>query len=130
MGFLDIFKTKKKADNIQWTLRVAEDEMPIEPETFEININIFLQDLERGDIEFIVLSPSEVVNGITFLQVASNNNDYMHVEAGLNEKNSQGRPRILYHDDVSVGECLDMFIAFYRQGKVDTVGWKELGWKT
>lgn len=79
-----------------------------------------------GDIEFIVMSPSEVVNGIAFLQVASNNNGYMHVEAGLDEKNSQGWPRILYRDDISVGECLDMFIAFYRQGKVDTTGWKDL----
>ena len=126
MGLLDIFKTKKKAGNIQWTLRVAEDEIPVEPETFETNLDNFLQDLEMGDIEFIVLAPSEVVNGITFLQVASNSNGYMHVEAGLNEKNLQGRPRILYQDDVGVGECLDMLIGFYRQGRVDTVGWKDL----
>lgn len=116
MGLLNIFKAKKKACNIQWTLRVAEDDTLVEPETFEINLDNFLQDLEMGYIEFIVLAPSEVVNGITFLQVASNNNGYMHVEAGLNEKNSQGRPRILYHDDVSIGECLDMLSAFYRQG--------------
>ena len=71
MGLFDILKSNKKAADIQWTLRVAEDEMPVEPETFEINLDSFLQDLEMGDIEFIVLAPSEVVNGITFLQVAS-----------------------------------------------------------
>ena len=126
MGIFDVFKSNNKADDIQWTLRVAEDEMPVESETFEINLDNFFQDLEMGDIEFIVLAPSETINGITFLQVASNGNGYMHVEAGLNEKNSQGRPRILYRDDVSVGECLDMFVAFYREGKVDTVGWEDL----
>lgn len=126
MGLFDIFKTNNKADDIHWTLRVAEDEMLVEPETFEINLDNFLQDLEMGDIEFIVLAPSEVVNDITFLQVASNGYGYMHVEAGLDEKNSQGWPRILYRDDISVGECLDMFIAFYRQGKVDTTGWEDL----
>lgn len=126
MGLFDILKSNKNVDDIQWTLRVAKDEMPVEPETFEINLDNFLQDLEMGDIEFIVLAPSEVVNGITFLQVASNNNGYMHVEAGLNQKNAQGRPRILYHDDVSVGESLDMLIAFYRQGRVDISGWEDL----
>ena len=85
MGLFDILKSNKKAADIQWTLRVAEDEMPVEPETFEINLDSFLQDLEMGDIEFIVLAPSEVVNGITFLQVASSGYGYMHVEAGLNE---------------------------------------------
>ena len=24
------------------------------------------------------------------------------------------------------GECLDMFIAFYRQGRVDISGWEDL----
>ena len=126
MGLFDILKSNKKADDIQWTFRVAEDEMPVEPETVEINLDNFLQDLEMGDIEFIVLAPSEAVNGITFLQVASNGYGYMHVEAGLNEKNSEGFPRILYKDDISVGECLDMFIAFYRQGRVDISGWEDL----
>lgn len=126
MGLFDVLKSNNKADNIQWTFRVAEDELPVESESFEVNLNNFFQDLEMGDIEFIVMAPSEVVNGIAFLQVASNNNGYMHVEAGLDEKNSQGRPRILYRDDISVGECFDMFIAFYRQGNVDTTGWEDL----
>ena len=29
-------------------------------------------------------------------------------------------------DDISVGECLDMFIAFYRKGRVDISGWEDL----
>lgn len=126
MGFFDCLNSNNKEGNIQWTLRVAEDEMPVESETFEINLDNFLQDLEMGDIEFIVLAPSETVNGITFLQVASNDNGYMHVEAGLDEKNSQGWPRILYRDDISIGECLDMFIEFYREGRVDTTDWEDL----
>ena len=125
MGLFD-FIANKNSDSMEWTLRVADDDIPVEEETFEINLDNFFEDLEMGDIEFIVLSPSKTVNGINFLQVVSNNDGYMHVEAGLNEKNSQGRPKILYIDDVTVGECLDMFIDFYRQGRVDITGWKEL----
>ena len=125
MGLFD-FIANKNSDSMEWTLRVADDDIPVEEETFEINLDNFFKDLEMGDIEFIVLSPSKTVNGINFLQVVSNNDGYMHVEAGLNEKNSQGRPKILYIDDVTVGECLDMFIDFYRQGRVDITGWKEL----
>ncbi len=125
MGLFD-FIANKNSDSMEWTLRVADDDIPVEEETFEINLDNFFKDLEMGDIEFIVLSPSKTVNGINFLQVVSNNDGYMHVEAGLNEKNSQGRPKILYIDDVTDGECLDMFIDFYRQGRVDITGWKEL----
>lgn len=126
MSIFNIF-TKDKPSNIQWTIRVAEDEILIDnPDTFPINLDNYLTDLEMNDIEFIVLAPSQTLNNLTFLQVANNNDGYMHVEAGLDEKNSMGRPKILYKDNITTGECYDMFWAFYKTGKIDVSGWKEL----
>ena len=70
---LDYAKTIAEKENCYKMMLLTGSK---KPETFEINLDNFLQELEMGDIEFIVLAPSEVVNGITFLQVASNGYGY------------------------------------------------------
>ena len=65
MSIFNIF-TKDKPSNIQWTIRVAEDEFLIDnPDTFPINLDNYLTDLEMNDIEFIVLAPSQTLNNLT-----------------------------------------------------------------
>ena len=57
---------------------------------------------------------------------AERNSDKMHIEAGLNKKDEKGYPFILCKDDVTVGECLDLFSDFYEGWNVDTTGWYKL----
>jgi hypothetical protein len=126
MVIFDMFKKGNKSE-VSWTIRIGNDEYLVDhPEAFKLNMDNFMTDLEMGDIEFIVLSPSETINNKNFLQAVNNEDGYIHVEVGLNERNKLGRPKILYKDGVSTGDCLDMFVSFYETGDININGWQEL----
>lgn len=126
----DIFEELPVEKHLEWTLRVTDTEEKIE------NIRDFIgivdgaiEEIEDGEEEFIIVSPSEPVNHVTFIQACMDKEPgLMHIEAGLDEKKDQNSlPKILCKDNIEPSECLDIFIAFYQDGKVDTDGWYELG---
>lgn len=123
MGLFD--KLKKKEKKQFWTIRLNNDDYDIEhPDDFFINFDGALTDLEMGDLPFIVLSPPSPVNGITFLQVAQNENSLMHVEAGMIGHEKGKSVKVLYKDDLSTGEVLDIFLLFFREGELNTSDWE------
>ena len=114
----------------EWTLRVTDTEERIENiRDFIAIVDGALEEVESGDEEFIVLSPSEPVNHISFIQACMDKEpELMHIEAGLDEKKDENSlPTILCKDKIEPSEVLEIFIGFYQEGKVDTDGWYELG---
>lgn len=86
-----------KSNSVVWTVRITDSEHQISnPDGFGANIDNALTAVEMGDEEFVVLSPSAPINNYTFLQACPDNESgYLHIEAGLNENNSKGFPKIL-----------------------------------
>ena len=125
-----IVRAQKRSDNHQkrfWTIRLDNNEYNIEhPADFHGNFDNALTDLEMGEIPFIVLSPPKPINDITYLQVAMNENSLMHIEAGIITSTTRNDFKLLYKDDLTTGEVLDIFILFFSKGELNVSEWKEL----
>lgn len=132
MGLFDIFKKEEEAsESIIWTVRLQDEEHIINnPDAFEGNVDDALTRVEMSDAEFLVLSPSKPLNKIAFLQACPDTDSgYLHIEAGLDDKNPYGFPKVVCQDHLTTGEVLDLFISFFRNHIIDTKGWYELGFK-
>ena len=116
--------------DLVWTLRVTDTEEIIDNiDDFIAIAEAAIEDVESGDEEFIILSPSKPVNHVTFIQACMDKQpDLMHIEAGFDEKKDQNSlPKILCKDRTEPFECMEIFVEFYNEGKVNTDGWYELG---
>ena len=119
---------KASSSEVEWRMRITDYEFTVNSyEEFQGSLDEALTTVEMGHEEFLVVEPSIPQKGIAFMQVcAERNSDKMHIEAGLNKKDEKGYPFILCKDDVTVGECLDLFSDFYEGWNVDTTGWYKL----
>ena len=116
---------------ITWTLRVTDNESVIEnSENLKDLLQQALDDVMAGKEEFIILSPDRVVNGYKFVQLAKEEKEgYFHIEVGLNEKDSRGLTKILCRDMQTDSECMDFFMTFFSEGRVNTEGMYQLEYK-
>lgn|GEM_PF-5966054 len=74
----------------------------------------------------MIVEPSVPQKGIAFMQAClDKKSGRMHLEVGL-EQSENGAPNILCKDDVTVGECLDLFSDYYEGWDIDTTGWYKL----
>jgi hypothetical protein len=115
---------------ITWTLRVTDTEHKVE-DVYKLKSNLYsyLSDVSMGREEFIVLSPSVPVGGVSCVQVAREKEGfYFHVEAVLTEKGANGRAKIMCKDRALTVDSQNILVTFYQEHKVDITGWSELGW--
>ena len=115
---------------ITWTLRVTDTEHKVE-DVYKLKSNLYsyLSDVSMGREEFIVLSPSVPVGGVSCVQVAREKDGfYFHVEAVLTEKGANGRAKIMCKDRALTVDSQNILVTFYQEHKVDVSGWSELGW--
>jgi len=113
---------------ISWTLRITDDEQRVtDLRSLENSIDRALNDVNAGQEEFFVLAPSEAVHGITFLQVCKDKNGiFFHIEAGTEETNAQGHPKILCRDGVMNMEIRDLCMKYYQGQELMLSWWEEL----
>ena len=125
---MGLFFKKKNQAEPEWTVRLGDVEHKVRnADVFESNIDDALTDVEMGNVEFLILSPSKPVNGFTFLQTCPDEEEgYLHIEAGMDKMNADGRIKIVCHDHFTTGEVLDLFITFFRNQTIDVGGWYEL----
>ena len=122
--------TSDTKQEITWTLRVTDTEHKVE-DVYKLKSNLYsyLSDVSMGREEFIVLSPSVPVGGVSCVQVAREKEGfYFHVEAVLTEKGANGRAKIMCKDRALTVDSQNILVTFYQEHKVDITGWSELGW--
>ncbi|MCR5119525.1 MAG: hypothetical protein K6B44_07905 [Lachnospiraceae bacterium] len=126
-GF-DFGMTQAVQGSGSWTLRITDKEQTVtDARSLERNIDNTLSEIGRKNEESLVLAPAEPVRGITFMQVCQDKNDvYFHLEAGLTEMNSQGRPKILCKDKLMGWEARNLCLSFYRGDEIYMSDWYEL----
>ena len=112
---------------LEWTMRITDKVINADDyHDFQMNLDEALCLIEGEEEEFVIVEPSIPQKGIAFMQAClDKKSGRMHLEVGL-EQSENGAPNILCKDDVSVGECLDLFSDFYEGWNVDTTGWSKL----
>lgn len=126
MSLFDLLK-RRRSEGITWTIRTASRETVVTADGFYALIDDALTAVEEGYTEFLVLSPSMPVGGVTFLQVCGDDEEgLMHIEAGTEKFMANGRVKILARDGITTGEALDLFTRFFEGSKVDIAGWQTL----
>ncbi len=95
--------------------------------SLESSIDQALSLVGSGQEEFFVLSSSEPVKGIAFLQVCKDRNGlFFHVEAGTAEKNAKGFQKIMCRDHVMNMEIIDLCRKYYQGQELQLTWWEEL----
>ncbi len=113
---------------VSWTLRVTDNEQAVtEERRLESELDRALTEVSMGREEFLVLAPSVTVSGVEFLQITRDMNGiFLHMEAGLPEKDAQGHTRIVCKDRMMSRDALELCLAYFRGEKVSLAGWYEL----
>jgi hypothetical protein len=116
------------APQVSWTLRVTDDEQAVTEERhLESELDRALTEVSMGREEFLVLAPSTTVSGVEFLQITRDTNGiFLHMEAGLPEKDAQGHTKIVCKDRMMSRDALELCLAYFRGEKVSLAGWYEL----
>ena len=124
----DFAGVNEQNHNNHWTLRITNAEERIENNADLIGfVDAAIEEIENGDEEFIVLFPKEPVNNIAFVQARMDDEpDLMYIEAGFEEKNKNGFPKILCKGKMEPSEVLEICIKYYQEGVVNTDGWDRL----
>ena len=112
---------------LEWTMRITDKVINVDDyHDFQINLDEALCLIEGEEEEFVIVEPSVPQKGIAFMQAClDKKSGRMHLEVGM-EQTENGAPNILCKDDVTVGECLDLFSDYYEGWDVDTTGWYKL----
>ena len=112
---------------LEWTMRITDKVINADDyHDFQMNLDEALCLIEGEEEEFVIVEPSVPQKGIAFMQAClDKKSGRMHLEAGM-EQTENGAPNILCKDDVTVGECLDLFSDYYEGWDVDTTGWYKL----
>ncbi len=112
---------------LSWTLRITDKEQAVsEKRSLERSIDQALAEIGRKREEFLVLSPSEPVHGICFMQACAGSNGLnFRVEAGLEKKDGAGQPVILFKERLMGWEARNICMAFYQGEEIPMTDWAE-----
>ena len=127
MCLFKLFEKKNTPEQKGWIARTGDKEFLVDPKLVTACIDDALTDVEEGYAEFFVLTPSNPVNYIAFLQVCPDQDPgFLHIEAGLSKKARNRRIKILACDHLSTSDVFGIFVDYFKGSIIDTSGWYEL----